>query len=90
VQVQGNYRLAEPSQKQEDLTPSEKKAQTFANNTALALELPFTIVGALAVGVALGYLGDRWLHTRPVLTILLGALGFVAGLREVIRRLPAS
>jgi F0F1-type ATP synthase assembly protein I len=73
-----------------DRTPGEKKARKFAENSALALELPFTLVGAMAIGVAIGYLADRWLHTRPVLMIILGGLGFVAGLREVLRRLPAS
>jgi ATP synthase protein I len=69
-------------------TPAEKKVQAFASNSALALELPFTLVGAIAGGVALGYLADRWLHTRPAFMIVLGALGFFAGVREVLRRLP--
>ena len=54
------------------------------------MELPFTLVGALAVGVALGYFLDRWLHTKAVFTIILGALGFIAGVREVLRRLPGT
>jgi F0F1-type ATP synthase assembly protein I len=70
------------------LSPGEKKVQKFASNSALALELPFTLVGAIAAGVAIGYFADRWLHTRPVLMVILGALGFAAGLREVLRRLP--
>jgi ATP synthase protein I len=53
------------------------------------LELPFTLVGATAVGVAIGYFLDRWLHTKPWLTLIFGALGFFAGVREVLRRLPA-
>jgi len=77
-------------EKPSGLTPGEKKMQKFASNYALALELPFTLVGAIAIGVAIGYFADRWLHTRPVLMIILGGLGFVAGLREVLRRLPAS
>ena len=79
-----------PDEKSSDagLSPGEKNVQKIASNSALALELPFTLVGAMAVGVALGYLGDRWLHTRPILMIILGALGFIAGLREVLRRLP--
>jgi F0F1-type ATP synthase assembly protein I len=38
--------------------------------------------------VALGYFVDRWMHTRPIFMLILGALGFIAGLREVLRRLP--
>jgi ATP synthase protein I len=58
--------------------------------TALAMELPFTLVGAIGIAVAIGYFLDRWLHTKPVFTLILGVLGFVAGVREVIRRLPGS
>jgi F0F1-type ATP synthase assembly protein I len=81
-----------PKQDQNDpaLTPTEKKVQKYASNTALALELPFTLVGAVAIGVVIGYFADGWLHTRPFIMIILGALGFVAGLREVLRRLPAA
>ena len=67
-----------------------KRARIVSNNVALAMELPFTLVAAMGVGVALGYFLDRWLHTRAVFMILLGALGFIAGVREIIRRLPGT
>ena len=70
--------------------PAKKKANDFASGPALALELPFTLVGPIAVGAAMGYFLDRWLHTRPWLTLVLGALGFFAGVREVLRRLPSG
>jgi len=70
--------------------PAKKRAKDFASGPALALELPFTLVGPIAVAAAIGYLLDHWLHTRPWLTLILGALGFVAGVREVLRRLPAG
>jgi ATP synthase protein I len=69
------------------LTQDEQKVKKSANNTALALELPFTIVGAVVVGGLLGYFLDHWLHTKVTFTLILGILGFVAGLREVLRRL---
>ena len=71
-------------------TPAQKKTRDFASLPALALELPFTLVGAIAVGVAMGYFLDRWLHTKPWFTLVLGALGFFAGVREVLRRLPGG
>ena len=71
-------------------TPPVQKVKEVSNMTALAMELPFTLVGAIAIGVLLGFYLDKWLHTKPVLTLLLGALGFIAGVREVIRRLPGS
>ena len=38
----------------------------------------------------MGYFLDRWLDTRPWLALALGALGFFAGVREVLRRLPGE
>ena len=70
--------------------PAKKKAKDFASGPALALELPFTLVGPVVVGAAIGYFLDHRLHTRPWLTLFLGALGFFAGVREVLRRLPAG
>jgi len=62
----------------------------IASQPALALELPFTFVGAIVVGGAIGFFLDRWLHTSPWLMLVFGGLGFYAGIREVIRRLPGS
>jgi F0F1-type ATP synthase assembly protein I len=50
------------------------------------LDLPFVMVGSVVVGAGAGYAIDRWLHTSPALTLLLGALGFGGGIFEVIRR----
>lgn len=70
--------------------PSDKRVQDFGNQSALAMELPFTLVGAVVFGGLLGYFLDKWLHTGPWLMMVLGGLGFVAGIREVIRRLPTK
>jgi len=70
------------------MSPEQRRAKKYSTNTALALELPFTIVGAALVGGALGYFVDRWFHTHWVFTLILGGLGFAGGVREVIRRLP--
>lgn len=69
------------------MSAGANKARNAASATAVALELPFTLFGAIALGGGAGYLLDRWLHTLPWLTIVLGALGFYGGLREVLRRL---
>jgi F0F1-type ATP synthase assembly protein I len=74
----------------EDLNPKQKKAADVASQSALALELPFTLVGAIALGAAVGYFADRWLHTGHILIFVFGTLGFAAGVREVIRRLPGG
>jgi ATP synthase protein I len=71
-------------------SPASKKSRDFASQPALALELPFTFVGAIVAGGLLGYFLDRWLHTGPWLMLVFGGLGFYAGIREVLRRLPGS
>ncbi len=70
------------------VAPAEKQLKSFSQQYALAMELPILIVGAILIAGGLGFLLDRWLHTKPLLMIILGILGFAAGLREVLRRLP--
>jgi ATP synthase protein I len=72
--------------KDDDLTPSEKQAAGFSRQFALAMELPFVLVGAVIVGGLIGYFLDRWLHTAPALLLIFGALGFFGGLRDVLIR----
>ena len=43
------------------------------------------LISALVVGVAIGYMLDRWLGTRPWLLILFFILGSAAGLLNVFR-----
>jgi F0F1-type ATP synthase assembly protein I len=68
----------------------EKASRSFASQTAIAMELPFTIVGATIVGGAAGYFLDHWLHTAPYLMLVIGGLGFAGGLREVLHRLAQT
>lgn len=60
---------------------------SFARQLALATELPFVLAGGAVAGGFLGYLLDRWWHTKPLFMMVLGAVGFFAGLRDVLRRL---
>lgn len=73
-----------------DLTPAEKRAKSFSQQMSTAMELPFVLVGTIVVGGLLGFFLDRWLHTKPFLMLILGALGFFAGVRDVLRRLPSK
>jgi len=43
-----------------------------------------------AVGCASGWYLDRWLHTSPLLTVLMGFLGAAAGFLEVLRILKRA
>jgi F0F1-type ATP synthase assembly protein I len=68
------------------LSKSEKAIRDMTRQSALAMELPFTIVGAILLAGFLGFLADKWLHTSPWLTIVGGALGFAGTLVDIVRR----
>jgi ATP synthase protein I len=85
--VEDNKNLKGLPEKQPD---DQKRIKDFGNQSALAMELPFTLVGAVLFGGVLGFLLDRWLNTKPWLMLVLGALGFFAGVREVLKRLPSK
>jgi F0F1-type ATP synthase assembly protein I len=80
------------SQKQNDneTSPIVSKTKQVANDSATAMELPFTFAGAILLAGGAGFLLDRWLHTKPIFTLILGAIGFIAGVREVLRRFPGN
>jgi ATP synthase protein I len=72
----------------DDPTAAEKQARGFSQQFATAMELPFVMVGCIVVGGLIGFALDRWLHTKPYLMLIFGALGFIGGVRDVLRRLP--
>ena len=74
----------------EPKSPEMAKAKKYSSQAALAMELPFTIVGAVLLGGVLGYFLDHWLHTKLIFTLILGGLGFAGGLKEVLRRLSQT
>lgn len=69
--------------------PGRRKSGTDlsqgAKAFAVAWSLPFQLIVPPLVGGGIGYLLDRWLHTKPALMLVLGLLGFILGLREVIK-----
>jgi ATP synthase protein I len=67
-----------------------EKTREASQQAGLAMELPFTLVAAVVLGGGIGFFLDRWLHTKPILMLVFGGLGFFAGVREVLRRLSAS
>jgi F0F1-type ATP synthase assembly protein I len=82
--------LDETPSRSEPKAPEVAKVKKYSSQTALAMELPFTIVGAVLLGGLLGYFLDHWLHTKLIFTLILGALGFAGGLKEVLRRLSQT
>lgn len=57
---------------------------------AVAIELPFILVGGVLIGGGAGFLLDRRFHSSPALTLILGALGFAGGLWDILRRLSKN
>ncbi len=51
------------------------------------MELPLVMAGSVVIGGGVGYLLDRYFHTEPILMVVGGILGFVAGTWDIIRRL---
>jgi F0F1-type ATP synthase assembly protein I len=82
--------LDEAPKSSESKSQEVVKAKKYSSQAALAMELPFTIVGAVLLGGVLGYFLDHWLHTKVIFTLVLGAVGFAGGLKEVLRRLAQS
>lgn len=67
---------------------SEKGSQQGSlRSLGLAMSLPFTLIVTVMLGGGAGYLIDRWLHTIPIFSLILGVLGFGAGLWDILRQL---
>lgn len=62
-----------------------RRAGDWMRQLAVALDLPFLLIGAVMGGGFIGYVIDQWLHTEPWFMLILGGLGFVAGLRAVLQ-----
>lgn len=52
---------------------------------ASVLSFGWVLPASIAAGAGIGWLLDRFFHTFPVLTALLGGAGFAAGVRQLAR-----
>jgi ATP synthase protein I len=52
--------------------------------------LGFILPAGAVIGCAGGWYLDRWLHTSPLLTVVMGFLGAAAGFIEVLRILKRA
>ena len=72
-------------------SPSPRKRPTaFVNQLAMAMELPFILIGGIVIGGGLGWFLDRHFLTSPALTLLGGALGFGGGMWDILKRLSRA
>ena len=79
-------RLREARGKAQDINPESKdKNQPRTNALSLAFRVGVELVSALAIGVAIGWLLDQWLDTRPWLMLVFIFLGGGAGILNVYR-----
>jgi ATP synthase protein I len=66
--------------------PSPRKDSGNAiRQMAIAFELPFLLVGPVVVGGLIGYFLDNWLHTKPLMLIVLGILGVAVGVFDAVK-----
>jgi F0F1-type ATP synthase assembly protein I len=68
-----------------DLQDPSKKDPNALHQIALAVELPFLLVGPAVILGAVGYFLDRWLHTKPWIMLVLGLGGVALGLRDTLK-----
>jgi ATP synthase protein I len=66
------------------------KAGSGSSALSVGLRVGVEMVSALAVGAALGYALDRWLHTSPLLLSLFVLMGGAAGVANVWRVLTVQ
>jgi len=64
-----------------------KGVSDAARTYSLVFELPFLLLVCIGAGGGIGYLIDRAAHTSPALTLILGAVGFVVGILQLLRAL---
>ena len=71
-------------------TPPPGRPAGVGRQIAIATELPFVLVASVAIGGVIGAGIDRLLHSSPWGLLVFGALGLVAGVRDILRRMSTN
>ncbi len=74
--------MTSPLPPERDRRPSK---QEWAQQIGWASSIGMTLVISTVIGLALGVGLDRWLGTKPVLTLLMLVLGIVAGFWNILK-----
>ena len=78
-------RLRAAQDRQAHEKPGPTAASGLATPMGIGVRVGVELVAALAVGLAIGWSLDRWLHTTPWLLALFVLLGGAAGVANVWR-----
>lgn len=78
-------RVRDAQSRQSGGAARRERAESEGEALGSAWRIGLELVSALVVGVAIGYMLDRWLGTKPWLLILFFVLGSAAGLFNVFR-----
>jgi F0F1-type ATP synthase assembly protein I len=62
-----------------------KDASGTARAVAVAWTLPFELIAPPIMAGGIGYLLDRWWHTKPIFMLVLGLGGMVLGIVNAIK-----
>lgn len=81
-----DQRLRAAQERQQASVPKPDPASTGPGSPmGIGVRVGVELVAALAVGLAIGWGLDRWLHTMPAFLILFVLLGGAAGVANVWR-----
>ena len=64
--------------------PSSESAMTAYS---LGIKITIEFISTAMVGAGLGYIGDIFFNTRPILTIVMGAFGVITGIYNIFRKI---
>ena len=72
------------------MSPLPPKQPDLWTQVAYYSSLGFIVPAAAVAGYGIGWLADRWLHTSPVLSIVITMLGAAGGFLELLQMLKRA
>jgi ATP synthase protein I len=78
-------RLAAAQAREADKTAAASRRKGKAEGIGIGMRIGIELVASVLVGAGLGWFFDDRLHTSPIFLLALLALGFAAGVLNVIR-----